>query len=296
MTPADLENFTRYYRGLAASVADLLETSESRTADSFITGAQQALGRFNISTRAHRATAKSSFRFASQKDGKPESVFIIADATRINAQKPVLGLIQWCMFQELKRHKNKHRPVYLIADEATNFKLHDLGSLMTWGRGYGLKIHLILQSLSAFRKIYGRDTLNIALSEAEIVQILPGQREPDTLKLIEDRLGQATRIARGFGLNRARHLFGVDNANLNETGRSLMTADEIRRTGKSILFIRRNRPLLADLPPVAAIHPFRRMIDINPFHGKPFRLPVKLRLKRRDPWLPRLWSLFTFKG
>ena len=278
----DVENYITYYRGLAAGIADLLGTEDSRTADSFITGAQQALARFNITTRAHKKTKRSTFRFAEQKEGdQPTTVFIVADASRINAQKQVLGLIQWCMMQELKRHDNKERPVYLLADEATNFKLHDLGSLLTWGRGYGLRLHLFIQSFSAFRQVYGRDTLNILLSETEIKQFLAGQREPETLELIEKILGQQSIIAKGHSGNRDR-AFGVDGISYREDGMPLMSADEGRRTDKAVLIVKRNRPMQPDLPVIAAIDPFRKMIGINPFHGKPFLKPVKLHIRRND--------------
>jgi type IV secretion system protein VirD4 len=158
----DVVNYAEYFRGLGVKVVDLLEGQKSTAADSFQTGAQQAVARFNITTRAHKKTKRSSFRFSEQKEGdKPTTVFIVADAARIEAQKQVLGLIQWCMLLEHKRHKNHHRPVYLIADEATNFKLHDLGNLLTWGRGYGLRLHLIIQNLPAFRKVYGKDVLRV---------------------------------------------------------------------------------------------------------------------------------------
>ena len=292
--PEDVENFIVYYRGLASGIADLLLTEESRTADSFITGAQQALARFNITTRAHKVTKSSSFRFADQKDGDaPTTVFLVADASRVNAQKPVLGLIQWCMMQELKRHPNKGRPVYLIADEATNFKLHDLGSLLTWGRGYGIRLHLILQSISAFTAVYGREILNVLLSETEIKQFLPGQREPDTLALIEKTLAHQSYIANSHNGDRDRG-FGVRGRSYQEDGKPLMTADEIRRTKKAILIIGRNRPLQTDLPSIAEIDPFRDQIDVNPFHGKPFRKRVRLRIRRRDPWIGpfvrRVWK------
>ncbi len=289
--PEDVEAYIAYYRSLASGLADLLGTEDSRTADSFITGAQQALARFNITTRAHKKTRRSTFRFAEQKEGdRPTTVFIVADASRINAQKPVLGLIQWGMMQALKRHPDKTRPVYLLADEATNFKLHDLGSLLTWGRGYGVRIHLVIQSLSAFRETYGTNTLNVLLSETEIKQVLAGQREPETLDLIEKLLGRQSLIAQSHSGNRDRGL-GVDGTGYQEDGRALMTADELRRTRKTILLIRRNRPLLVDLPAIAEIAPFRTAIDINPFHGTPFLRPVRLRFRRRDA----SWSARVFK-
>ena len=174
--PKDVENYINYFRGVAAKVADLIQETDNKSPyTSFVTGAQQALHSFNITTRAHKRTKKTSFRFSEQKEGRrATTVFLVVDPTRINAQRPVLGLLQWCMFTELKRHENKQRPVYLIADEATNFKLHDLDTLLTWGRGYGLRIHLILQSFSAFRKVYGKGALSTLLSETEIKQFLAG--------------------------------------------------------------------------------------------------------------------------
>lgn len=298
--PKDLENYIAYFQGLAAGVADILEIEDSRAAEAFLTGAQQALARFNITTRAHKKTSRTSFRFLEQKEGdRPTTVFIVVDASRINAQKKVLGLLQWCMLTELKRHENKHRPVYLIADEATNFKLHDLGSLLTWGRGYGLRLHLILQSFSAFRRVYGQDVLNTLLSETEIKQFLSGQREPETLAIIEKLLGEQSIIAQNHSGKKARGPFGVDGFDFREDGRPLMTTDEIRRTDKAILVAGKNKPLLTDLPPIAAIAPWRKQIDINPFHGKPFLRPIKLRLYLRE-WsfnMLRTWRLrFRRKG
>lgn len=294
--PLDVENFITYIRGIAGSVADLLDAEDSRTADSFITGAQQALARFNITTRAHKKTGRNSFRFADQKaDGRPVTVFIVADASRIEAQAPVLGLLQWCALTEWKRHPNKHKPVYLVADEATNFKISGLDSLLTWGRGFGIRLHLILQSFSAFERVYSRETLKTLLSETEIKQFLAGQREPETLRQIAAILAEASWVVQG---HRGARKFGVsdlDGFDYREEARPLMTPDEIRRTDKTILIIRRARPMLVELPPIAAIAPWRKQIAVNPFHGKPYLLPVRLRLHHRDGPLPlrmirRLWS------
>jgi len=306
--PEQIANFNEWYRGLAGSIADLLLVPESKTADSFLTVAQQALSRFNVTTRAHKKMQRSSFRFSGLKQGrKPTTAFLVADASRIEAQAPILGLVQWCFLQEMKRHPNKHRPVYLIADEATNFKIAGLDSLLTWGRGYGIRMHLVVQSLSAFRRVYGQDTLNTLLSETEIKQFLAGQREPDTLKLIESILGQQSLIVQGHrgSLRKAgpdggqgRELLPLDGTDYREEGRAILTQDEIRRTDKTILIIRRNKPLLVDLPPIAAIAPFRKQIAINPFHGKRFLRPVVLRLGHRDgPVLLRLarWLIRTLR-
>lgn len=61
-----------------------------------------------------------------------------------------------------------------------------------------------------------------------------------------------------------------------------MTEDEIRRTDKAILFVRRQRPLQTLTPPYAAIAPFRSEAAANPYHAdKRWRLPIRLRINRR---------------
>ena len=211
-----------------------------------------------------------------------------------------MGLIQWCMLQEWKRSPHKHVPCYLLADECTNFKINDLGSLLTWGRGYGIRIHLVIQSLAAFIKVYGKQVLDIVLSETEIKQFLAGQREPETLSLIERTLAMQSVVAEGHRGKHGGAGFDTDGVDYKEDGRPLMTADEIRRTDKTILVIRKNKPLLTDLPPIGAIHPWRDQIGINPFHGKPFLLPIILRLKRRGgpikkAFLRRLRNFFRWR-
>ena len=83
----DVENFIEYHRGTAAALCDLIEATDSRTFDSFITGARQALRPFNKTTRAHKVSQKSSFRVYECKEGEnATNVAVIVDASRIEAQ------------------------------------------------------------------------------------------------------------------------------------------------------------------------------------------------------------------
>lgn len=294
-TPEVIENFISYYRSLAASIADLYAANDDRTLLSFIEGAQQALARFNPSTRAARKSRRSTFRFAEQKEcSKPVTIFIVGDASRPEALKDQFGLLQWGMITELKRSPNKERPVYLICDEATNFKIEGLGNLLTFGRSYGLRVHIIIQSIAAFIRVYGKEIFETLWSETEIKQFLAGQREEAILKKIEALLGQASVMVRGERSAKAKGWFSTGDFDLREEGRPMMTTDEIRRSDKSILVIRKNRPILASNPSVAEIHPWRKQIDINPFHGKPFLKRIRLRIKRRNgglaSWLASLTS------
>lgn len=275
-----VNNFERWYRAKAASLAHLLDQAESKTADSFMAGAVQAMSPYGITTHAHKVLSGSTFRFSEMKDGpKPVNVSIIVDSTQLHTQSKIAGLLQWCALTELRLHPNTHKPVYLIGDEITNYHIKDIDKTMTYGREYGLRLHLFIQSRSAFRKTYGEEALNVLDSETEIKQFLPGQREPATLELIEKLLGEQSYMARsGSG---SSDKFGVYGFGLNEEARKLMTADEIRRTDKAILFIRKCRPVLTKLPPYAAIHPWRIQVADNPFYDKPFKKRISLRIGNR---------------
>ena len=276
----DILDYKEYLKGVGARVADLLQATDSRAIDAFLTGAQQALKRFNITTRTHGITSETTFRFSELKE-RTTTIFITADAARLKSQKDAHALLQWCALQELKDHPRKHdAPVTYLADEATNYFINDLSSLLTFSRGYGVRVHLIIQFISEFRRVYSEDALKTLLGVAEITQFLPGQSEEEILQLIQMRIGKQSVMTES---NQSGGLFeGVQGTSFMETERPLLTLDEIARLKQTILFIRHNKPLLVDLPPIAAISPFRTQIDPDPFHGgKPFLRPVQLRLEKR---------------
>jgi len=290
---ADVSAFVAWYRNKASALADLLQSKDDKVAESFLTGARQALSVFNGASRAAKVLSRSTFRFGDMKEGtKPVTVSIVIDASRLATQGKIAALLQWCAFTEFKRHPNFKKPVYFIADETTNFKIDNLPSLQTWGREYGIRWHGFVQSLSAYRTTYGKEALNVLLSETEIKQFLPQQREPETLDLISKLLAQKSVVNKTH--NGSKDHYGIHGFGLAEDSKPLMDADEIRRTDKAILFIRGNRPVLTDLPPIASIHPWRKQIGNNPFYKKRWLLPIRLRIRaRRRPFLVWLWDILT---
>lgn len=125
---SDVDDFVAEFRSESRNVVQLLSAKDSKTADSFITGAQQALRKYSRAMRAHTVMRSSSFRFTEMKGNLEQdiTVFLIADAARINTQRDVLSMTQFGMFSEFMRHPNTHRKVYVISDETSNFKIHGL--------------------------------------------------------------------------------------------------------------------------------------------------------------------------
>ena len=274
---ADLTEFAALIRAKAKNWLKLMDTLDSRTFDSFISGAQMGLAPFAFG-RLSSAMGRSTFSMDDLKsEDQVTTLFIVADASRMESFKHYIAMMQFCAFTAIKRHANKKVPCYAIMDEATNYKINGLADLLTWGRGYGLRIHLIFQDFSAFERVYGKTALETLQSETEIKQFLPGQRSPKTLEMIEKLLGDQSVMAASFSQKGANDAGGLSEST-SESARALMKTNEIRQTPYGILMIRRHFPILFEPLTYAEVHPWRNIVGINPFHGKPFKKKVKLRL------------------
>jgi|GEM_PF-1007177 len=279
--PEDLANYTEFLRGLASGIADMLEAPDSRMVDGILAGAQEsALSNFDITTRANKITSKTTFRFSELKDkGRVTSVCIMLDPNKIAAQSKVLGVLNWCMLLELKRHERKTASVYVLVDEAGNIPWRDLEGDLTWIRSYSIKLIFAFQNFPAFSKKHSKTALEVLLSEAQTKLFMPGQRNPETLSMIERILSKQSIVTRSHNANKSSGLLSMDGYGLQEDGKSLMDAEDIRTTEKGILIIGNNKPMPVDLPSIAEIHPWRKQLAPSPFTGKPYLKRIKLRIK-----------------
>ncbi len=278
-----LTTFETFIHNLTAGWTQKMSQADNRTYQSFLTSAQTALNSFNPTTRIQRVMSKSTFRFRDLKEGKAKTVFIVGDATYSEALKPVMGMLQFCATRELQRHENLKRPVYIIAEEASSTYLSGLDTLLTTLRGFSVRIHLIFQNFSSFVATYNENILNVVLSECEIQQFLPGQREPRILQHIESMAGTCSVMTQNYKGERRSSTGGIGNTyDFREEKRLVITADQVRRCKRAIVFVRGNKPVLTDLPSYASAHPFRKLVDTNPFHGDvPYLQPITLRMKKR---------------
>lgn len=273
--PQDVEHFIQLLRARATNWLSLMGSADTRTFDAFASGAQQHLAPFS----SGRVAAKMRSSTFSLNDLKDElmTLFFVSDASRPELYKAVNGLMQWCAMTAMKRHPKKDVPVYFILDEATNYYIEGLAtSLLTWGRSYGLRLLIVFQDFSAYQKTYGDKALETLLSETEIKLFLPGQRSPSTLERIKKLIGNQS-IA---GASHAqKHLGEAVSENVREQARALADEDEIRTSRHGILIVRDKPAALVEPVSYAQINPFRDQAGINPFHGKPFKQRVRVKLK-----------------
>lgn len=266
---------------LAKDILRKVEDGNSEHIESFREGALQALDVFEPSGVLAESTSTCDFRFSELKAGKSgfftrkprrKTVYIIADPTRTEDFAPWIGLISWCALTELIRAGRKNRVVFLC-DEASNFRINNLPSFLTLAREYNIVMWIILQELEEWARVYGDKALSTLLSQTE-VKLFTRSTDQRTCELISSMLGEKSIMAKSYNLGVS--FFDPVTRSLGETGRKLMTPDEVRHTENLILFKSGMHPVLLDKAGYHEIHPWRTQAGINPLFGKKFKGKRKL--------------------
>lgn len=273
---SDIDDFIRWYRKEAVSMAKKLASNDDKSTETFLSGARLALFPYNISSHPSKVTRKSSVRFSELKEGETTVIFLMMDANKADAQASVLGAIIWGFLYEMKAHPCKTREVHVHVDEAGNIPwAEDFGKLVTYSRGAGLRFHFYIQNFFAFKATHSEEALQSVISESEIIRVLPGIKNMEMLRLLQDMFGEKTVVTKTRNNSKGE---GENSVSYSETSRPVLPADEIRRSKKGFIQIGDNRVLEADFPFVAEIDPWRDMLAPHPHTGKRFLKRVKVRL------------------
>ncbi len=248
---------------MAADFHEKLESGDPRQWGSFLEGALQALEVFSPSGRIAESVSACDFRFKDLKSQKA-SVFIVSDPTRLDVYAPWTGLLMWCAITELVRCRS-HKTVTLLCDEATNFFIDSLPSHLTRLRGFGVRIHVIIQELEDFARVYGREGLEILLSQTEIQQFF-ASRSQRTLQMLADKLGRYTAKATSYDLGRG--LADSARRSVSEDAVPLLTPDEIRQLDGALVWARSNPPVITKPLAYWNCWPMAWLAGANPYHGQ----------------------------
>ena len=141
---------------------------------------------------------------------------------------------------------NGRLPVHvrMLLDEFANIGLiPKFDKLIATIRSREISASIILQSQSQLKTIY-KDAAETIIGNCDTLLFLGGGNEPTSLEFIVKLLGKETIATRTRGQTKGRS--GSSSTNFQQTGRDLMTIDEVRKldTHKAILFIRGEDPVL----------------------------------------------------
>ena len=221
--------------------------ASGKTAKSILVSAAVRLATFNIPQYA-RMTMVDEMDFGSLGE-KKKAIFCVipVDDSSMNY---LVGMLYTQCFQALyRRADEKHNgrlpvPVRVIQDEWANVaQPESYPKILATCRSYNIGLNIIVQNIQQIKALYEKEWESI-IGNCDTLLFLGGGNEPTSLEFIVKLLGKETIATRTRGQTKGRS--GSSSTNFQQTGRDLMTIDEVRKldTHKAILFIRGEDPVL----------------------------------------------------
>lgn len=156
-------------------------------------------------------------------------------------------LIQTLYYVADRKYKGRLPvPVHLLIDEAPNIAL-PTDNFLPWlstMRSRNIFCSYIAQNMAQLKALFKEQWESLVGLCDEFLYL--GGNEKETHKYISELMGKETLDTNTYGYSRGRS--GSFNVNDQQTGRELLTPDEVRMLDnrKAILFVRGERPMLDD--------------------------------------------------
>ena len=217
-----------------------------KTAKSILISAAVRLSAF-ILPEIQNITAKDDMELEKMGERKQAVFAIIPDND--GTFNYIVGMLYTCAFQSLYYQADKvHQgalpvPVRMMMDEFCNVSLpDDFGKLQATMRSRNIMSTIVLQNISALKALF-KDDWEGLIGNADTLLYLGGN-EVSTFKYISELLGKETLDTRTRSVSKGRS--GSSSVNYQQTGRELMTPDEVRALDNDhcILFIRGELPVM----------------------------------------------------
>ena len=225
----------------------VFKQAAGKTAKSILVTAAVRLAAFNIPQYA-AMTSMDEMDFGSLGERK-RAIFCVIPVND-SSMNYLVGMLYTQCFQELYRRADlKYNgrlpvPVRVIQDEWANVaQPESYPKILATCRSYNIGLNIIVQNVQQIKALYEKEHESI-IGNCNTLLFLGGGNEPASLEFIVKLLGRETLATRTRGLTKGRN--GSSTTNYQQTGRDLMTVDEVRKldTNKAILFIRGEDPVI----------------------------------------------------
>ena len=134
-------------------------------------------------------------------------------------------------------------PVHFVMDEFANVALPDnFERLLATMRSRRISVSIIIQNMAQLKGLF-KDNWESLVGNCDTMLYLGGN-EQSTHEYISKMLGKETIDTRTRGVTKGSH--GSSNTNYQNTGRELLTLDEVRLldNSKALIFIRGEKPVM----------------------------------------------------
>lgn len=226
----------------------IYKQAAGKTAKSILISVGVRLAAFNLKQIAN-LTCTDELDLYSIGEKKVALFCCIPDAD--TSMNYLVGMIYSNLFQTLyyvadrKYGGRLSIPVHCIMDEWPNVALpDDFDKILATMRSRGISCSIIIQNIAQMKALF-KDSYESLIGNCDEFLYLGGN-EKEGHKYVSELLGKETLDTNTYGQTKGRS--GSYSVNYQQTGRELLTPDEIRLLDnrKSILFIRGERPIMDD--------------------------------------------------
>ena len=226
----------------------IYKQAAGKTAKSILISVGVRLAAFNLKQIAN-LTCTDELDLYSIGEKKVALFCCIPDAD--TSMNYLVGMIYSNLFQTLyyvadRKYGGKLPiPVHCIMDEWPNVALpDDFDKILATMRSRGISCSIIIQNIAQMKALF-KDSYDSLIGNCDEFLYLGGN-EKEGHKYVSELLGKETLDTNTYGQTKGRS--GSYSVNYQQTGRELLTPDEIRLLDnrKSILFIRGERPIMDD--------------------------------------------------
>lgn len=225
----------------------IFKQAAGKTAKSILVSAAVRLASFTL-PEIQRITASDDMELGKLGERK-QAIFCIIPDSNDASLNFLVGMLYTQAFQELYYQADKvHQgalpiPVRLMFDEFANVALpNGYARLQATMRSRNIMSTIILQNISQLKALFKDDWEGIIGNADSFVYL--GGNEQSTHKYISELLGKETIDTRTSSQSKGRN--GSFSQNFQQTGRELMTPDEVRRLDNknAIVLIRGEKPVI----------------------------------------------------
>ena len=225
----------------------IFKQAAGKTAKSILVSAAVRLASFTL-PEIQRITASDDMELCKLGERK-QAIFCIIPDSNDASLNFLVGMLYTQAFQELYYQADKiHQgalpvPVRLMFDEFANVALPDgYARLQATMRSRNIMSTIILQNISQLKALFKDDWEGIIGNADSFVYL--GGNEQSTHKYISELLGKETIDTKTSSQSKGRN--GSFSQNFQQTGRELMTPDEVRRLDNknAIVLIRGEKPVI----------------------------------------------------
>jgi len=268
-TLCSMEESLAYEGALSQMGGKLLGTLKNAPAqfEGALGTAQKALRIYDFFGPMGKHVSSGEIDFGSFKS-VPTTLYLIMPSDRTHTHAEWLNMVISLAIEAIARDRSNKKVLFLLDEFANLGYLPNVLRGMAQYRGQGIMCWPIIQQISQLSRIYGREGLKEFLSMAEVINVF-GAREPDTLKLFSELMGQRT--VRNFSQHMSPAQAGGKfnyNYNASDVGVPLMRPEDIRTmpANEQLIYYSNLPPIRANKVSYLDHRQWRKNADSNPYY------------------------------